>query len=134
MWQLEQRGGGYGLWDVRPGSDDLSDRHHFFFTGFSDLTSTRGSRCQSEARRPAAGQTRIGDRGWDLSEAEARGVPSNGKASPARKRDAFGTANAPTKHPINRPRLEPCTLMTQMAPNGTPALSGSAVGAVGYRF
>ena len=62
-------------------------------------------------------------RGWDLTEAERAVFRATTLASQAAKRRAMNGECDRPKHPINRPRLDPCSLMPQVPRNGLRALS-----------
>jgi DNA (cytosine-5)-methyltransferase 1 len=62
-------------------------------------------------------------RGWDLTEAERAAFRATTLASQAAKRRAMSGECDRPKHPINRLRLDPCSLMPQIPQNGLRALS-----------
>lgn len=62
-------------------------------------------------------------RGWELTEAERAVFRATTLASQAAKRRAMNGECDKPKHPINRPRLDACSLMPQMPRNGFRALS-----------
>ena len=62
-------------------------------------------------------------RGWDLTEEERAVFRATTLKSQAAKRRALNGECDRPKHPINRPRLDPSSLMPQMPQNGLRALS-----------
>jgi DNA (cytosine-5)-methyltransferase 1 len=62
-------------------------------------------------------------RGWDLTEDERAVFRATTVASQAAKRRALNGECEGSKHPINQPRLDACSLMPRMPLNGLRALS-----------